>query len=77
MWIDLINDSVKSDLPDRKINEEEAKHYAGEHRMKFIKVNTKEGVNINYLFEVVVNFIIEKTIAKSSNSQNPKRITHY
>ena len=30
MWVNLINDSVKSDLPDKKINEEEAKHYAGE-----------------------------------------------
>ena len=64
MWVNLINDSVKSDLPDRKINEEEAKHYAGEHGMKFIKVSAKEGVNIDYLFEVVENFIIEKTIVK-------------
>ena len=32
--------------------------------MKFIRVNAKEGVNINYLFEVMANFIIEKTIAK-------------
>ena len=33
MWVNLINDSVKSDLPDRKINEEEAKHYLGEYGM--------------------------------------------
>ena len=32
--------------------------------MKFIRVSAKEGVNIDYLFEVVANFIIEKTIAK-------------
>ena len=32
--------------------------------MKFISVNAKEGDNIDYLFEVVANFIIEKTIAK-------------
>ena len=77
MWVNLINDSVKSDLPDKKINEEEDKHYSGEYGMKFIRVNAKEGVNINYLFEVVANFIIEKTIEKRSNSQNPKQITYY
>jgi hypothetical protein len=32
--------------------------------MKLIRVSAKEGVNINYLFEVVENFIIEKTIVK-------------
>ena len=48
----------------RKINEEEAEHYAGEYGMKFIRLNAKEWVNINYLFEVVENFIIEKTIVK-------------
>ena len=47
MWVNLINDRVKSDLPDKKINEEEAKHYLGEYGMKFISVNTKERVNIN------------------------------
>ena len=31
MWVNLINDSVKSDLSDKKINEEEAKHYSGEY----------------------------------------------
>ena len=51
MWVNLINDSVKSDLPDKKINEEEAKHYSGEYGMKFISVSVKERVNINYLFE--------------------------
>ena len=45
---------------DRKINEEEAKHYAGEYGMKLIRVSVKEGVNIDYLF-VVENFIIEKS----------------
>ena len=84
MWIDLINDNVgfekvvkilvgnKSDLPDRKINEEEAKHYAGEYGMKFIRVSSKEGVNINYLFEAVENFIIEKTIAKKNQFAKSK-----
>ena len=51
MWIDLINDSVKSDLQDRKINEEEAKHYSGEYGIQFINVSAKERVNINYLFK--------------------------
>ena len=51
MWVNLINDSVKSDLPDKKINEEEAKHYSGEYVMKFISVSAKERFNINYLFE--------------------------
>ena len=46
-----INDSVKSDLPDKKIIEEEAKHYSGEYGMKFISVSAKERVNINYLFD--------------------------
>ena len=32
--------------------------------MKLIRVNVKEGDNIDYLFEVVENFIIEKTIAR-------------
>ena len=32
--------------------------------MKFIRVSAKEWVNIDYLFEVAANFIIEKTIAK-------------
>ena len=32
--------------------------------MKFIRVSVKEGINIDYLFEVVENFIIEKTIVK-------------
>ena len=32
--------------------------------MKLIRVIAKEGVNIDYLFEVVENFIIEKTIAR-------------
>jgi translation initiation factor 2 gamma subunit (eIF-2gamma) len=45
--------------------------------MKFIRVSAKEEVNIDYLFEVVENFIIEKTIEKRSNSQNPKQITYY
>ena len=45
--------------------------------MKFIRVSVKEGDNINYLFEVVENFIIEKTIEKRSNSQNLKQITYY
>ena len=45
--------------------------------MKFIRVSAKEWDNIDYLFEVVANFIIEKTIEKRPNSQNPKQITYY
>ena len=84
MWVDLINDSVgfekvvkilvgnKSDLPDRKINEEEAKHYAGEHGMKFIKVSAKEGVNIDYLFEVVANDCVKNLLQDKNQKENNK-----
>ena len=51
MWVNVINDSVKSDLPDKKINEEEVKHYSGEYVMKLVSVSAKERVNIYYLFE--------------------------
>ena len=40
--------------------------------MKFIRVNAKEGINIDYLFEVVANFIIEKTIAKKIQFEKSK-----
>ena len=45
--------------------------------MKLIRVSVKEEVNINYLFEVVANFIIEKTIEKRFNLKIAKQITYY
>ena len=70
--MDLIDESVrpeklekilvgnKSDLPDRKVNEEVAKKYAGEHGMKFVSVSAKDGINIDFLFEVVANNCVKK-----------------
>lgn len=71
-WIELINDTVeegevekilvgnKSDLSSRKISDEMANKYASEHGMKFISVSVKEGINIDYLFEVLGNNCVKK-----------------
>ena len=77
MWVNLINDSVKSDLPDKKINEEEAKHYSGEYGMKFISVSAKERVNIliiylmlgRYTSLVYSNYINLINLHKSGNDR--------
>ena len=50
----------KSDLPDAKISVEMAQQYAGVHGMKFISVSAKNGVNIDYLFEVLANDCVKK-----------------
>ena len=49
--------------------------------MKFIRVSAQGGDNIDYLFEVVANFIIEKIIAKkiqfSKSKTNNLLITYF
>ena len=88
LWMDLIDESVrpeklekilvgnKSDLPDRKVNEEVAKKYAGEHGMKFVSVSAKDGINIDFLFEVVANNCVKKLqedkneILENNNNNN-------
>ena len=84
MWIDLINESVgaekvvtilvgnKSDLPGEKVNEEEAKRYAGEHGMKFVKVSAKDGVNIDYLFELMANDCVKQLLEDKNEIENNK-----
>jgi len=64
-WMEKINDVVdmkkveiilvgnKSDLPDIKVSEDMATKYAGEHGIKYMSVSTKEGKNIEYLFELM------------------------
>ena len=67
LWLELIDEGVggekiqkilvgnKSDIPhnEKKITDDMAKKFAGEHGMKFISVSAKEGINIDYLFEVL------------------------
>lgn len=71
-WMKEINDIIdenkvvkflvgnKSDLEDIKIDDKMAEKYAGENGMKFVKISTKDGVNIDYLFEVLGNDIVKK-----------------
>ena len=71
-WIELIDDIIeegkvetilvgnKSDLSNRRITDEIANKYASEHGMKFISVSVKEGINIDYLFEVLGNSCVKK-----------------
>ena len=82
MWMDLINDIVeegkverilvgnKCDLPDAKVSVDMGKKYAESHGMKFISVSAKDGVNIDYLFEVLANDCIKKM--QGPQEKNPK-----
>lgn len=87
MWMDLINDIVeegkvekilvgnKCDLPDAKVTVDMGKQYAEKHGMKFISVSAKDGVNIDYLFEVLANDCIKKiqdTQEKNQIEEKPK-----
>lgn len=87
MWMDLINDIVeegkvekilvgnKCDLPDAKVTDDMGKQYAEKHGMKFINVSAKDGVNIDYLFEVLANDCIKKiqdTQEKNQIEEKPK-----
>ena len=87
MWLDLINDIVdegkvekilvgnKCDLPDAKVTVEMGKKYAESHGMKFISVSAKDGVNIDYLFEVLANDCVKKmqgTQEKNQMEEKPK-----
>ena len=64
-WIEEINNVVedknvvkilvgnKSDIPEKKIENQKVLDYANEHNMKYLSVSAKDGVNIEYLFEVI------------------------
>ena len=74
LWMDLIDEGIggakiekilvgnKWDLPDneKKITDDLAKKFAEEHGMKFFSVSAKEGINIDYLFEVLGNDCVKK-----------------
>ena len=82
MWIGNINDVIeedkvvkilvgnKSDLPDKEIDENEVKKYAGEHGMKYLSVSAKEGINIDYLFEVMANDCVKKLKKNQEKKEN-------
>ena len=82
MWLDLLNDIVeegkvvkilvgnKCDLPDAKVTVDMGQKYADLHGMKFISVSAKDGVNIDYLFEVLANDCIKKM--QGPQEKNPK-----
>ena len=84
LWMDLIDEGIggekiekilvgnKSDLPDneKKISDDMAKKFAGEHGMKFISVSAKEGINIDYLFEVLGNDCVKKMKDKNEKEEN-------
>ena len=86
LWIDLIDEGVgeekiekilvgnKSDLPDneKKISDDMAKKFAGEHGMKFISVSAKEGINIDYLFEVLGNDCVKKMKEDKNENEDNK-----
>ena len=84
-WINLINSDIeegkaekilvgnKSDLPDAKISVEMAQQYAGVHGMKFISVSAKDGVNIDYLFEVLANDCVKKLKESDEKEKNKEK----
>ena len=84
-WINLINADIeegkvekilvgnKSDLPDAKISVEMAQQYAGVHGMKFISVSAKNGVNIDYLFEVLANDCVKKLKESDEKEKNKEK----
>ena len=63
----------KSDLPDAKISVEMAQQYAGVHGMKFISVSAKNGVNIDYLFEVLANDCVKKLKEYDEKEKNKEK----
>ena len=86
LWMELIDEGVgeakiekilvgnKSDLPDneKKISDDMAKKFAGEHGMKFISVSAKEGINIDYLFEVLGNDCVKKMKEDKNENEDNK-----
>ena len=84
-WINLINADIeegkaekilvgnKSDLPDAKISVDMAQEYAGVHGMKFISVSAKDGVNIDYLFEVLANDCVKKLKESDEKEKNKEK----
>ena len=90
-WLEIMKDVIsenkvekilvgnKSDLPDLKISNEIATKYANEHNMKYLYVSAKEGINIEYLFEMLgsacVKNLQEQQIVievKKDNDSNEK-----
>ena len=69
----------KIDLTDqRKVSYDEAKQYADEHELPYIETSTKEGININELFESSIKTFLannktfggEKNIKLNSQNTN-------
>ena len=72
LWMEEINNVIdekkvtiilvgnKSDLPDQKINNDNALAYADKHNIKYLSVSAKDGVNIDYLFEIIGSDCIKK-----------------
>lgn len=67
MWMQLINNTIeegkvekilvgnKCDMPEGKVSTDMAQKYAREHGMKYLTVSAKDGMNIDYLFEILAN----------------------
>ena len=77
-WLDEISDNTsnveiilvgnKSDLKDRKINIEEAEHFAQKKQIKFIETSAKDGTNIQLLFETLAISINKRKQDESSST---------
>lgn len=64
-WLEEINTVVddknvikilvgnKSDITDKKIDNQKVLNYANQHNMRYLNVSAKDGVNIEYLFEII------------------------
>ena len=80
-WIEEINNAIdekkvtiilvgnKSDLPEQKINKDDALAYAKKHNMKYLNVSAKDGINIEYLFEIMGSDCIKKIQDEQNNNE--------
>ena len=80
-WIEEINNIIdekkvviilvgnKSDLPDQKIDNDKALTYAKKYNMKYLSVSAKEGINIDYLFEIIGSDCIRKIQEEPNNEE--------
>ena len=86
LWIEEINNVIdekkvtiilvgnKSDLHEQRINNDNALTYANKHNMKYLSVSAKDGVNIEYLFEIVGTDCIKKIQEEEQNNNEDENL---